>query len=751
MAGKEGSKSEGTEARRPAWRGRQDRDHDADDDDRDEVSRKHHQYRVTCVDQVETKTGHHRIVRLGVEEGGRVRQLDVGEVFRMIGRGDRFYVLRGGHKAYLIRNPGPDGEPHVETRADDTEADNLRSLPACSPEPAGILRIWPLLVGLVVLLAGLLWLSTYAARITWPPLASIIYGTPLGDTQLNAVANVSGRFDYTPASGKVLDAGPQQLLTALFTPQPWLLGGVGPIELVLLLALIILAIILGRTHAWRRFTRYEILRWGSLALVVLVGVFFILRGASAQNRLDVTPAPITLQFGPLADKVFGDPDFPVAAAITPQVDGIGVTFAATAGPCSMAGAATVHITGVGACTVTATGSSKSTNYGPSVNVPASFNIAKGPNELDFPQPPDRKLEDGDFTVSATASSKLPVTFTPGDARICTVKDTTVHPLAVGDCAITAQQNGNDLYKAADSVTRVVKITTTPLAITWANPADIYVGTPLSATQLNATWTPSGGAAVYDPPIGTTLPVGNNQPLKVTVTGAGPGKDLTGTKTVFINVLPKQPVTEIVNAEFLKNGGFEEGFTTYGPGTTVGNYWTAFNNGGEKVEFGYYDDTWTPVVSEGKHAQEIEIGTDIPPFRWPDSTPNRYSGIYQTVTGLIPGKTYTLTLHGRIRTLEGDPNTDNWSYIAEWAIDPTGGKDHAALPPADWRLIAAWQHVTYYKTGGGLVPFTTQITAQSETATLFVRLFKKPGSGYSELNLDLDGLSLYGPKYVIVTP
>jgi hypothetical protein len=57
-----------------------------------------------------------------------------------------------------------------------------------------------------------------APTITWANPANITYGTPLGPTQLNATADVPGTFVYTPPAGTVLGAGPNQVLTVVFTP-----------------------------------------------------------------------------------------------------------------------------------------------------------------------------------------------------------------------------------------------------------------------------------------------------------------------------------------------------------------------------------------------------------------------------------------------------------------------------------------------------------------------------------------------------
>ena len=53
--------------------------------------------------------------------------------------------------------------------------------------------------------------------LTWPAPAAVVYGTALSTTQLDAVANVAGTFNYTPAAGTVPAAGSQTLL-ATFTP-----------------------------------------------------------------------------------------------------------------------------------------------------------------------------------------------------------------------------------------------------------------------------------------------------------------------------------------------------------------------------------------------------------------------------------------------------------------------------------------------------------------------------------------------------
>ena len=58
-----------------------------------------------------------------------------------------------------------------------------------------------------------------ASIVTWAAPASIVYGTALSATQLNATASVPGTFVYTPAAGAILNASAQpQTLSVTFTP-----------------------------------------------------------------------------------------------------------------------------------------------------------------------------------------------------------------------------------------------------------------------------------------------------------------------------------------------------------------------------------------------------------------------------------------------------------------------------------------------------------------------------------------------------
>ncbi|UFS71728.1 MBG domain-containing protein [Geomonas sp. RF6] len=78
-------------------------------------------------------------------------------------------------------------------------------------------------------------------------------------------------------------------------------------------------------------------------------------------------------------------------------------------------------------------------------------------------------------------------------------------------------------------------------ITWSDPADIFVGSALSGTELNASATPGGGSFGYAPAAGTTLVTGRHS-LSVVYTPADTANYTTATKTVTLNVVPKIAAT-----------------------------------------------------------------------------------------------------------------------------------------------------------------------------------------------------------------
>ena len=197
-----------------------------------------------------------------------------------------------------------------------------------------------------------------------------------------------------------------------------------------------------------------------------------------------------------------------------------------------------------------------------------------------------------------------------------------------------------------------------------------------------------------------------------------------------------------SVELLKNGNFESGFRNVPGCGMVGNHWGCFTNGGT-VDYGFYDDQWAPVVKDGKSSQLIEMNT----MQYAASEPNRYAGIYQTVS-LAKGANYTLKLSGGMRERNPDPKDDPYRYRVEWGYTPDGSTKWANV--TNW-VELPWDKIDERTSPTGLLNFSTTFQAPSSKATIFIRVWKKWGSPYKELDVNLDAISLVGKGPVVIKP
>ena len=193
----------------------------------------------------------------------------------------------------------------------------------------------------------------------------------------------------------------------------------------------------------------------------------------------------TISFGALGDKTVGDPDFAVSATAS---SGLAVSFAAS-GTCTVNGQ-TVHLTGAGTCTITASQAGNA-NYNAATPVARSFQVTQTqqPQTITFAALGNKTWGDPDFTVSATASSGLPVSFSAGGT--CTVSGSTVHIVGAGGCQITASQPGNASYLPASNVARPFTVAKANQTISFAALANKRLGDP----DFTVSATASSGLAV----------------------------------------------------------------------------------------------------------------------------------------------------------------------------------------------------------------------------------------------------------------
>ena len=354
--------------------------------------------------------------------------------------------------------------------------------------------------------------------------------------------------------------------------------------------------------------------------------------APATQTGEMTGGNQAIAFGTLANKTYGDADFTVSASAS---SGLAVSFSA-AGQCTVSGN-TVTITGAGSCTITASQAGDD-NYSAASPVTQSFGIAKANQTITFDLLDPKTYGVPAFTVSATASSGLAVSFSA--AGQCIVSGNTVTITGAGSCTITTSQAGDVNYDAVSPVAQSFNIAKATPVITWSKPADILEGTPLGATQLNATASVPGAFA-YIPPAGTALGAGATQTLSVYFTPSDTPNYNNAAASVFINVTNVAPTV----------GAFSAPVAPVSLGSTI------------SASASFTD----PGIGD-KHTASWD---------WGDGKTS--SGIVTEPSGIVPGSvtgshTYTApgvyTVKLSVADTAGEMGTATFNYVVVY--DPSGG-------------------------------------------------------------------------------
>jgi Tol biopolymer transport system component len=184
---------------------------------------------------------------------------------------------------------------------------------------------------------------------------------------------------------------------------------------------------------------------------------------------------ITFTSSPPSDAVYNGPTYTVAATAT---SGLAVTFgSSTPAVCSVSGS-TVSFVGVGTCTVTADQAGNA-NYAAAPQVTQSFAVSQATQTIMFTSTPpsDAVYKGQTYTVAASATSGVAVTFGSSTPGVCTMSGSTVSFVGVGTCTVTADQAGNANYAAAPQVTQSFAVgpATQTITFTSAPPNPAYIG------------------------------------------------------------------------------------------------------------------------------------------------------------------------------------------------------------------------------------------------------------------------------------
>jgi subtilisin-like proprotein convertase family protein len=404
--------------------------------------------------------------------------------------------------------------------------------------------------------------------ITWATPASLVYGTALSVTQLNATANVAGTFAYNPPTGTVLAAGNGQILTVVFSPTDTTnyTKGTNMVSLNVSQAPLTIsansqskiygAVVPALSASYSGFvngdTAAKLTSPASLATTATVaspaGTYAITAGgaaspnyaiAYANGTLTVMRAPLTITANNQT-KVYGAALPTLAASYSGFVNGD--TAGSLATPASLTTTATAA-SPPGTYAITA-GGAASPNYTISL-VSGSLTVTRANLTITAD---NKTMASGGPLPSLTASY---AGFVNGDAVAnlttpVSLATTATASSPAGTYPITASGATSPNYTIAfvNGTLTVTSSSPTNPIVTWAKPADIVYGTALGASQLSASANVPGTFA-YNPPAGAVLSVGSAQVLSVAFTPS----DLTNynrvSTTVALNV-QKAPLTISAN-------------------------------------------------------------------------------------------------------------------------------------------------------------------------------------------------------------
>jgi hypothetical protein len=203
----------------------------------------------------------------------------------------------------------------------------------------------------------------------------------------------------------------------------------------------------------------------------------------------------TISFAPLSNRKLNQSPFTVTATASSL---LAVTFTTTTPlVCQSGGAngATITLIAVGLCTVKADQGGNA-NYNPAQSVDQSFTVGNGKADqtITFNPLANRTLLQSPFTVAATASSGLAVSFTTTTTAVCRTggaRGATITLIAAGTCTVQANQAGNAAYNAAPSVSQSFTVSKASQVITFASLSNRR----LNQSPFTVTATSSSGLAV----------------------------------------------------------------------------------------------------------------------------------------------------------------------------------------------------------------------------------------------------------------
>ncbi len=188
---------------------------------------------------------------------------------------------------------------------------------------------------------------------------------------------------------------------------------------------------------------------------------------SVEQSFEVNQQSQVIDFPSIADKLTTDAPFALSATAS---SGLTVSYSVLSGPASVSGN-TVTLDGVAGTVVIQANQSGNADYSAAPSVEQSFEVNQQSQTIDFPAIADKLTTNAPFTLSATASSGLTVSYSVLSGPASVSSNTVTLDGVAGIVVIEANQSGNDDYTAAPSVEQSFEVNQQSQTIDFPSIAD----------------------------------------------------------------------------------------------------------------------------------------------------------------------------------------------------------------------------------------------------------------------------------------
>ncbi len=232
------------------------------------------------------------------------------------------------------------------------------------------------------------------------------------------------------------------------------------------------------------------------------------------QTLTVNQASQTITFGTLSGKTYGDTDFTLSGTAS---SGLSVNYASDNTAVATISGTTITIVGAGTAHITAS-QTGNTNYSSATEVVQTLTVNKQDQTITFGTLADKTYGDSDFTLSATASSGLGITYTSDNTAVATISGNAVTIVGAGTANILANQAGNTNYSAAPQVSQSLTVNKQTQTITFGTLTDKAFGD--APFTVSATGGTSGNPVTFTSSDDLIATCTGTNGSTITVIGAG---------------------------------------------------------------------------------------------------------------------------------------------------------------------------------------------------------------------------------------